>query len=265
MQHLESSFTIDSSQFLDRGQGEPTLVFLHYFSGAAASWQWVIEHLASDFRCVALDLPGFGQTPPLAEPSLETYRDFVWEALSALDIDRFVLVGHSMGAKIALQVGISSPLAEPRQIILVAPSPPTQEPMPDDEKQRLLNFHPSQDNAATTVDQATHAQLSPEQRSLAIQTHTIAADSAWRWWLQVGMQHSIADQLHSIKVPVTVIASPDDPVIPFDVVQRDVIDRIAGATLIEQAGVGHLMPLEIPEKIAIAIRQQVEQGAAIAP
>jgi pimeloyl-ACP methyl ester carboxylesterase len=260
MQYSESPFSIDSTQVLDRGQGEPTLVFLHYFSGAAASWQWVIEHLASDFRCVALDLPGFGQAPPLAEPALETYSDFVWEALSALGIDRFVLIGHSMGAKIALRVATSSLSAELQQVILVAPSPPTQEPMPDDEKRRLLNFHPNRDNAATTVDQSTKIQLPAERRSLAIHTHTIAADSAWRWWLQIGMQHSIADQLHSIEVPVTVIASSDDPVIPFDVVQRDVIDRIAGATLIEQAGAGHLMPLEIPEKIAIAIRQQVERS-----
>ena len=265
MQHPNSSPSVNSPQFLDRGRGEPTLVFLHYFSGAAASWQWVIEHLASDFRCVALDLPGFGQAPPLAEPSLETYSDFVWEALSALGIDQFVLIGHSMGAKIALQVAMSSLFAEPRQLILVAPSPPTQEPMPDDEKQRLLSFHPSQENAATTVDQATHIQLPTERRSLAIHTHTMAAESAWRWWLQVGMRHSIADQLHAIAAPVTVIASPDDPVIPFDVVQRDVIDRIAGATLVEQAGVGHLMPLEIPEKVANAIRQQVEQSSAIAP
>ena len=58
---------VDGQRWLDRGTGAPTLVFLHYFSGAAASWQWVMRSLESDFRCVAIDLPGFGQAPPVTD------------------------------------------------------------------------------------------------------------------------------------------------------------------------------------------------------
>ena len=258
-----TSLSLASPRLIDQGQGEPTLVFLHYFGGAAASWQEVIHRLKSDFRCVALDLPGFGDAPPLQTPSLANYSDFIWESLAALGVDRFVLIGHSMGAKIALQVAASSLFEEPRQVILIAPSPPTQEPMPDAERQRLLHHHPSEANAATTVDNATCLPLSEAQRSLAIQTHRVAADSAWRWWLQTGMQHSIADQLKTVRVPVTVIASPDDPVIPFDIVPSEVVDQLPQAQLVELAGSGHLMPLEAPEQLADMIRQQV-QSAAIA-
>jgi len=252
---------VDGQRWLDRGTGAPTLVFLHYFSGAAASWQWVMRSLESDFRCVAIDLPGFGQAPPLPTPTLKNYSDFVWEALSALGVDDFVLVGHSMGAKIALQVAARAGGEELRQVILVAPSPPTPEPMPNEERQRLLNRHPSEENAATTVENSTHLALNAEQRSLAIHTHTIAADSAWRWWLQTGMHHSIADQLDKIRVPVIVIASPDDPVIPFEVVQREVVDRVPHAHLIEFSDAGHLMPFEAPERLAQVIREQVRSGA----
>jgi len=256
-----TSLSLDHQRWLDRGTGEPTLVFLHYFSGAAASWSWVMRSLESDFRCVALDLPGFGQAPPLPTATLENYSDFVGDALSALGVDRFVLVGHSMGAKIALQVAASEAFEELRQVILIAPSPPTQEPMPDEEKQRPLTRHPSEANAATTVDNSSRLELNAEQRSLAIHTHTIADDSAWRWWLQTGMNHSIANQLAKIRVPVTVIASPDDPVIPFDVVQREVIERLAQAQLVEFPGSGHLLPLEAPARLARVIREQVQQGA----
>ena len=96
----------DSFSFLDRGSDQPTLVFLHYFSGAAISWRWVMEILEADFRCVALDLPGFGEAPPLSEPSLANYSRFIQDALDALDLDRVVLIGHSMGGKLALQVAI---------------------------------------------------------------------------------------------------------------------------------------------------------------
>lgn len=245
--------------FIDQGEGQPTLVFLHYFGGAAASWQWVIQSLQADFRCIALDLPGFGEELPLDEPSLDNYSNFVWDALSGLGVEQFILIGHSMGGKIALQVAASSVFRVPQQLILIAPSPPTQEPMPADEKQRLLEHHPSEENAATTVDQATQQSLAPEQRAIAIQTHTQAHPSAWQWWLQTGMNHSIADQLDKIRVPITVIASPDDPVIPFDVLQQDLLTPIKQAQLVQLDGLGHLMPLEAPEQIAAAIRSAVQQ------
>ncbi|MBE9108670.1 alpha/beta hydrolase [Nodosilinea sp. LEGE 07298] len=245
----------DKRPFIDRGTGSPTLVFLHYFSGAAVSWSWVIEALQSEFRCVALDLPGFGQQMPLPQPSLATYSTFVTEALNALDIKQCILIGHSMGGKIALQVASSTIAQDLQQVVLIAPSPPTQEPMPEDERQRLLQNHPSPDNAATTVDSGTQQPLSEPQRSTAIQTHMRAADSAWRWWLLEGMNHSIADRLDRIQVPVTVVASEDDPVISFDTIQQEVLDLIPQAQLVKLVGLGHLTPLEDPDAVAEIIRQ----------
>ncbi|MGB5972145.1 MAG: alpha/beta hydrolase [Nodosilinea sp.] len=245
----------DKRPYIDQGIGAPTLVFLHYFSGAAASWQWVIEELQSEFRCVALDLPGFGRQMPLPKPSLATYSTFVLEALAALEIKQFVLIGHSMGGKVALRVASSSPAQSLQQVVLVAPSPPTKEPMPEDERQRLLQNHPSRDSAATTVDSAAYQPLPEPQRSTAIQTHVEAASSAWRWWLLEGMNHSIADRLDDVTCPVTVIASEDDPVISLDTIQQDVLGQIPQAQLVKLKGLGHLMPLEDSGAIAEILRQ----------
>lgn len=101
------------------------LVFLHYFGGSAQSWQWVAEKLSDNYRCVALNLPGFGGTPPLEKPSTQGFADFVRSALSKLKIGRCALIGHSMGCKIALQVAADAAPETIQQLILVAPSPPT--------------------------------------------------------------------------------------------------------------------------------------------
>jgi pimeloyl-ACP methyl ester carboxylesterase len=247
---------VRNAPFIDQGKGEPTLVFLHYFGGAANSWQWVIQALEAEFRCVALDLPGFGQQPPLEEPSLQAYSDFVWEALAGLGVDHFVLVGHSMGGKIALQMAAASVLEEPHKVILVAPSPPTQEPMPEEERERLLQHHTDPENAETTVDQATLQPLSDTQRAIAIQNHTLATDSAWRWWLLEGMNQVISDRLRHLKTPVTVVASTDDPVIPFDILQSELIEKLPQAEMVKLSQVGHLLPLEAPERIAEVIHQR---------
>ncbi|NJL44778.1 MAG: alpha/beta fold hydrolase [Leptolyngbyaceae cyanobacterium SM2_3_12] len=247
----------DQLSFIDQGVGQPTLVFLHYFSGAAASWQWVIDILKAEYRCVALDLPGFGNAPPLGSPSLKNYGAFVGQAISQLKLDRVVLIGHSMGGKIALQVAADHISPGLEQVVLVAPSPATREPMPEAERDRLLAHPHSPENAEKTVSSSSQMPLPAARQSLAVETHIQAADSAWRWWLLEGMNHSIADQMERVQVPVTVLASSDDPVIPFQTIQQDVVNLLEPAELIVLGEVGHLIPLEAPERLAQTIHQVI--------
>jgi pimeloyl-ACP methyl ester carboxylesterase len=241
-----------SPSFLEWGKGKSAFVLLHYFGGAALSWQWVAKAMPANTRCIALNLPGFGPAPGLDKPSLHGFADYVHQTLHSLSLEAFTLVGHSMGGKVALQVAADQP-PWLRRVVLVAPSPPTQEPMPEAERQRMLKHHPGRKNAETTVSNATKATLSDSQHALAVQTHMTAEKSAWDWWLQSGMNHSIADQMGRVQVPVTVIASQDDPVIPFETIQTEVMAYFPQATLVKTAQVGHLMPLECPEFLAAVI------------
>ncbi|MGF1494943.1 MAG: alpha/beta fold hydrolase [Microcoleaceae cyanobacterium] len=227
---------------IEWGQGEKILVFLHYFGGAAQSWKWVAEGMPNH-RSITMDLPGFGGTTAPEKPSIQYYSEAVCQTLASLNIEEYILIGHSMGGKIALQAAL---LADkpPQKVVLVAPSPPTTEPMPQEEKERMLNNHPSEENAKITIKNATQKPLNNEQYDLAIKTHIDVDQKVWRWWLLDGMNHSIADQVSQLRIPVTVIASKDDPVIPYNVIQSDVTNIIPSAKLITTQNVGHLIPLE---------------------
>jgi len=253
---------MDSAAILQWGsadvgaQTRATLVFLHYFGGAAASWHWVAHPLAEQYncRCVALNLPGFGSTPPPETVSISAYAEFIAQTLAQQGISNYILIGHSMGGKLALQVTAASD-SPPQQMVLIAPSPATTEPMPEEEKQRMISNHPSRENAETTLNNAAKKSLTTEQRELAINTHMSIEMGVWKWWLRQGMENSIADQVRSLSTPVTVLASKDDPVIPFDAIQTDVIDILPNATLIATEGSGHLIPLEDPEWVVKQIAQ----------
>lgn len=241
------------------GEGPATLVFLHYFGGSAASWRWVAERLADRYRCVAINLPGCGGAPALPEPSIAGFADEVRAVVRSLGIENYSLVGHSMGGKIALQVAADAPPGTVRHLVLIAPSPPTTEPMPEAEKQRMLQ-HPDRAVAEETVRNATRMELTAERHDLAVSTQLIIDPATWGWWLKTGMDHSIADHVRSLSVPTTVLASEDDPVITPAVIQERVLAVLADPRLRQTRAAGHLLPLEKPKWVAEKIHDALIFG-----
>ncbi len=90
--------------------GAPALLFLHGFGGDLLTWQYCLAPFADRFRVLALDLPGHGRsTPDVGGGSLAEMVAWVAGFLDALDLAAAHLVGHSMGAKIAIGLALASP------------------------------------------------------------------------------------------------------------------------------------------------------------
>lgn len=242
------------------GSKEKVLVFLHYFGGSAQSWKWVIEQLSSDYRCIAISFPGFGKLAPLEKPSIQGFADHVRKELEALGLISCVLVGHSMGGKIAVEIAADTFGKTVQQLILVAPSPPTTEPMPKEEKERMLH-HPNREEALRTVLGAVKRPLEEDKTKLAVDTQLLIDEATWRWWLLEGMDDSIYEKAVLLDLPVTVLASEDDPVITPQVIRERVMKVLKQARLINTRGVGHLIPLEDPDWVAAQIREILEDDS----
>ena len=251
--------TLSANKATVSGTGETTLVFLHYFGGSAQSWQWVVDKLKHQYRCIAINLPGFGGSPMLEQPSIDGFAAYVQEQLSNLGVDKYILVGHSMGGKIALQVAFNEGDSDRiQQLILLAPSPPSIERMPEDEKQRMLN-HPNAEEAATTVKNGTVKTLGTDQHEMAVETQYIVDNNAWRWWLQEGMNDSITNETKGLTLPITVVASKDDPAVTYQMTTEDTMPNLPPhARLITTDGIGHLFQLEAPDWLAGLLQQIIE-------
>jgi 3-oxoadipate enol-lactonase len=89
---------------IDRGDGD-AVVFLHAFPLQAAMWDYQIEALEATNRCIAIDLPGFGQSPPPEAPddaSMQGWADLVTDVLDQLGVASATVVGASMGGYLAM-------------------------------------------------------------------------------------------------------------------------------------------------------------------
>lgn len=84
---------------------KPTLVFLHGFLGCCEDWNETINLLKDDFNCIALDLPGHGNSVTVSSPLNDGFNhchELIKDMLDELDIEQYVLIGYSLGGRIAL-------------------------------------------------------------------------------------------------------------------------------------------------------------------
>jgi len=80
-----------------------TVVFIHGFGADLLTWQLCLVPLAADYRLIAIDLPGHGRSAADVGPAtLDFMTRWLAEAFDILDVGAAHIVGHSMGAKIAL-------------------------------------------------------------------------------------------------------------------------------------------------------------------
>lgn len=92
----------------DRGTG-PALVFLHGHPFSRAMWAPQLAALSDEFRVVAPDLPGYGESPPLAQiMSMRRLADEVVTLLDAIGVERATVVGLSMGGLVAMELGLGN-------------------------------------------------------------------------------------------------------------------------------------------------------------
>lgn len=90
--------------YLRRGTGKP-LLLLHGIGSSHRSWNRILDDLAAEREVIALDLPGFGASPPLAgEVSIRTLADAVTRFLQENDLLGIDAVGSSMGARLVLEL-----------------------------------------------------------------------------------------------------------------------------------------------------------------
>jgi pimeloyl-ACP methyl ester carboxylesterase len=248
----------------------PVALFLHGQPGGGADWDAVVRRLDGRVAAIANSRPGW--SPGTRPTTLAGNATAALGELDARDIDRAVVVGHSLGGAVAAWLAAAHP-DRVAALVLVAPAANLAA------LSRLDRWL-----AAPVVAELTSAAVvgglgigltvPPLRRRIArlagideayLRTapRTALRPSAWRAYADeqrtlVNELPALDRVLGTISAPTTILAGDRDRVVPVGAL-RELSRQIPGARLVVRAGAGHLLPHRAPELVADAI------VAALAP
>ena len=232
-----------------------TVLALHYWAGAGREFGALLR-LLPGVELLAPDLPGFGQQPAPAgfDYSVRAYADWVADYLARYAPADFTLLGHSMGGKIALALAARRPAAL-RRLVLLSPSPPTPEPMPDEDRAASLAAFGNRGEAEKTLRKITQLPLSLNQQQHIVADSLQCTRAAWDAWLTDGSREDILALMPQLAVPCHLLVGAADRAITSDTQRRQTLPYLPpGTPYTVVPNAGHLLPLEVPAIIAALLK-----------
>lgn len=265
--------------YVDVGEGPETLILVHGLASNAGFWRYNISALAEEYRVVAVDLPGYGRSEKDAEYpyTLSFQADLLRRLIEELDPDDVTVLGHSMGAQIAMVMALEHPGTVDR-LVLVSPA-------------GIESFEPGEGEWLRNVYTVEGIRLTNEEqirRNLTLNFYSWDDDLEWMVEERARLARSTDDfdqfahavresvgamldepttpWLEEVQHPTLVVYGQFDGLIPNPYLHpghpRDVFreadERIPNSTLVEIEDAGHLVMIERPEAFNEVVLEWLE-------
>lgn len=247
--------------YADGGTGDP-IVFVHGFSGDRTNWYPMAKYLVGEHRVIALDLPPFGDSahPPAPSCTVDGHVEHLHAFVEALGLERFHLVGNSMGGHTAALYAARH--ADRVKTLALVDAAGVTMPVKS-EGMRLLEsgtngfvVHSEED-----VDRMMHLlfvdqpPLPPPLRRYMAQKESARSADIQRWFTEY-TSHNVPMEplLPSITMPTLVLWGEQDRVLDVSMVgawRRGLPD----ATAVVMRAAGHVPMMERPDEAAAHYRR----------
>jgi sigma-B regulation protein RsbQ len=252
-------------RILGRADG-PVLLFAHGFGTDQDTWERILPRFIADYRVVLLDHVGSGGSDMAAYDSvkygaLEGYVQDLLDICEELDLHEVTVIGHSIGAMMAIALASQAP-ARLVRLILMAASPSYRDHPGDNylggfSRQDLDDLFVSLDSnylvwADSMAPVFMNAPASPElgtelRGSFGRINPRIARDFA-----RVAFLSDVRHLLEQVALPALILQSTDDVVTP-EHVGTYLRDHLRRGTLVRLKATGHFPHLSAPDETAQAI------------
>ncbi|MDO5669959.1 MAG: alpha/beta fold hydrolase [Corynebacterium sp.] len=248
---------LHSVSYGPESDAEP-VVFLGSIASTTDMWLPQLDELSKTRRVIALDHRGHGQSPdPDVAPGDTTFDHLAEDVLSTLDqlgVDKFQVVGLSLGGAIAQYMALTSPRVTRAGFLCTAAYFGGPEKWnPRAELTRAEGLEPMADGVIdfwlTKDFQAAHPATTARYRRMVVSTrgsgYASASDALAHW--------DIRERLAEITVPVLVLAASDDQSTPPSALKA-IAEGVTGeATFVEVSPGAHVPTIEVPEQVTQAL------------
>lgn len=250
----------------EKGTGRQ-FVMVHGLGGSTFSFRHQLDEFSRRHRCIAIDLKGFGFSERVkgGDYSLTEQARLVLRALDLLGVDRFVLMGHSMGGDVSMRVAAAAPDRVEKLILAASATGMKLWVMP-----RLSFLRPLLSIWARVTLPLYARRLfydsSAVDRRGIIEGYRRTArikgsrNTAWEMWEGVRKDKPI--EYMRIRMPTLILWAQKDRILPLPGLSlRWLRGKLKGADVVKIPRTGHLLLEERPEAANAAIDRFL-QGAS---
>ncbi|MGO8868353.1 MAG: alpha/beta fold hydrolase [Alphaproteobacteria bacterium] len=233
----------------EAGTGTP-LICIHTAGQSGLQWRFTLPYFAErGFRAIAVDLPGHGKSlladwKPISV--LHEYAEIVWDLSQGLGLVRPLVMGCSIGANIALDLGVNHPDGVRGLVVCdgAAHTPTVPE--------GAIQFMLEDAGMPSAGDQAYYGAIgvcgskAPAERVAEIAWTARSRDPKVQGHDLLGwIHHDLRDHLNRISCPVLLVRGEEDFMLPHSLIQST-HEAISGSELVEIRGIGHFPHMEYP-------------------
>jgi pimeloyl-ACP methyl ester carboxylesterase len=244
--------------YREAGTG-PALLLLHGVGSGSASWAPQLDSLARARRVIAWDAPGYGESDPLpgAAPLASDYAEAARGLTDALGLDRFDLLGHSLGAIMAAALCRRHP-ARISRLVLSDPAAGYGKLPPAERAARIaprLADMAALGPAGLAAKRARNLlspAASPDATEHVRAVMSLLRPAGYEQACRLLAQADIFADTVAIRVPTLVLCGSADT-ITTEADCRDIAASIAGARYETLPGVGHASNIENPAQFDAAL------------
>jgi pimeloyl-ACP methyl ester carboxylesterase len=236
------------------------LVLIHGIGADGRMFAPVAERLADSARIVVWDLPGYGGKPLDGALTFPGLAAALAADLDALGIERAILLGHSIGGMVVQELVATSPQ---RVCALILSATTAVFGSRDGSfqrefvKARLGPLDAGQTMAQMAAEVAPRlvgSAAAPEAAPTLVRLMAEVPEATFRAAVACLVTFNRRAELERIAVPTLLVAGAEDTNAPLKAMAR-MAEVIPGARLEVLSGIGHLAPLECPDRYADTVRR----------
>ena len=232
----------------------PPFILIHGAGGSHLHFPPELRRL-NGYQIAAIDLPGHGKSEGIGRQSISDYVNIIQDFMDAINLPAAIIIGHSMGSAIALQLALNAPDRVLAIVILGGGSRLRVAPSILENTANEATFPLA---VKDIIEWSFGSEASPRLKELAAQRMSETRPTVLYGDFIACNSFDIGEELSKIEKPTLILCGTEDKMTPPKY-SKQLHEEIPNSELMLIEGAGHMVMLEKPRDVSEAVERFVEK------